>query len=239
MGSYTWDSFRADCKELGVELTSEQMEQFKIYYDTIVEWNGFMNLTAITEFEDVLKKHFLDSLSILKVVDITSVRRAIDIGSGAGFPGIPLKIAFPNLEIVLLDSLRKRINFLNHVIEKLHINGILALHGRAEDYAQDEKYREGFDLTVSRAVANLSTLCEYCIPYTSLNGQFVSYKSGKVEEELHAAEHAIRTLGGKQGEICRFSLSDVGERTLVVIKKTGKTAKKYPRKAGLPSREPL
>lgn len=239
MKGYTWDSFCADCKDLGVVLTSDQIAQFQKYYEVLAEWNSFMNLTAITEFEEVLKKHFLDSLAIVKTVDITSVKRLIDIGTGAGFPGIPLKIAFPHLDVVLLDSLKKRVNFLNHVTEELHLTEVTALHGRAEDYAKKDDLREKFDLVVSRAVANLSTLCEYCIPYTIQNGRFVSYKSGNMEDELCSAEHAIKVLGGKLAEVCRFSLPGTGERSLLVIEKTKSTAKKYPRKAGMPSREPL
>ena len=237
--TYNKDSFKEDCKKLNIDLTDDQLDQFQRYYELLVEWNSFMNLTSITDYQEVLKKHFLDSLAIVKVIDIQKINRMIDIGTGAGFPGIPIKIAFPHLEVVLLDSLGKRVKFLNHVIEELSLSNIVGMHGRAEDFAKNSDYREQFDLAVSRAVANLSSLCEYCIPYTKLHGRFISYKSGKIEEELQTAEHAISLLGGKTENVCRFSLQDIGERSLVVIEKTQQTPKKYPRKAGTPSREPL
>lgn len=236
---YSKVQFKEECEKVNITLTDIQLSQFQRYYELLVEWNSFMNLTAITEYSEVLKKHFLDSLLIVKGVDLSEINSMIDIGTGAGFPGIPLKIAFPHLEVVLLDSLGKRVKFLNHVIEELSLEKICAIHGRAEDFAKDMKYREAFDLSVSRAVANLSSLSEYCIPYTKVNGKFVSYKSVKAEEEIQAAEKAISILGGKVDHVCKFDLSDIGERTLVVIKKVKNTAKKYPRKAGIPSREPL
>ena len=239
MSGYTINDFKNDCEKIDILLSEEQLSKFQRYYEILVEWNSFMNLTAITEYEDVLKKHFLDSLTIIQAVDFASVNRMIDIGTGAGFPGIPLKIAFSNLKIVLLDSLGKRVKFLNHVIEELKLENIEAIHGRAEDFAREQQYRELFDLVVSRAVANLSSLSEYCIPYTILNGKFISYKSGKIEEEILSAQNAISMLGGKVTDIYKFTLSDIGERSLVVIDKVQKTPKKYPRKAGMPSREPL
>lgn len=239
MDKYDLLQFKMDCGELGIDLTEGQLACFQRYYELLIEWNGFMNLTSITEYEEVLKKHFLDSLSIMRALDLSGIRRILDVGTGAGFPGLPLKIAFSEISVTLLDSLGKRVKFLNHVITELDLKDIQAIHGRAEDFARDESYREQFDLTVSRAVANLSSLCEYCIPYTKQNRYFVSYKSGKIEEELHTAQRAIDLLGGKQAGIVRFSLSDAGERSLVVIKKVGVTPKKYPRKAGVPSREPL
>lgn len=239
MSNYDMIQFCKDCKSVNITLTDLQMKQFQRYYELLVEWNSFMNLTAITEYGEVLKKHFFDSLSIAKTMDITKVISMIDIGTGAGFPGIPLKIAFPHLKVVLLDSLGKRIKFLNSVIEELQLKNIEAIHGRAEDFAKDVKYREQFDLSVSRAVANLASLSEYCIPYIKIGGSFVSYKSVKAEEEIHNAEKAISVLGGKVENICKFELLDTGERTLVKMKKVKKTDKKYPRKAGMPSREPI
>lgn len=239
METYTFREFQADCEEMGVLLSDGQIQQFQRYYELLIEWNSFMNLTAITDFEEVLKKHFLDSISIVKSADINTVQTLIDIGTGAGFPGIPLKISFPHLNVVLLDSLGKRVKFLNRVIEELSLKDIEAVHGRAEDFARDPKYREKFDLVVSRAVANLSSLCEYCIPYTKQNGMFISYKSGNIEEELQTAHRAVEALGGKLETVCRFSLLDVGERSLIAIKKIKCTPKKYPRKAGVPSREPI
>lgn len=231
--------FCADCKSVDITLDQKQKEQFQRYYELLIEWNSFMNLTAITEYSEVLKKHFFDSLSIVRIMDLEKTGSLIDIGTGAGFPGIPLKIVFPHIKVVLLDSLGKRVKFLNHVIEELQLKGIEAIHGRAEDFAKDVKYREQFDLSVSRAVANLASLSEYCIPYTKVGGSFISYKSVKAEEEIHNAEKAISVLGGKVWNICKFELLDTGERTLVEIKKVRKTDKKYPRKAGMPSREPI
>lgn len=239
MNNYDMDQFCFDCELVNIILDKTQKEQFQRYYELLIEWNSFMNLTAITEYSEVLKKHFFDSLSIVKKIDLTEINNMIDIGTGAGFPGIPLKIAFPHLRVVLLDSLGKRVKFLNHVIEELKLEEIEAIHGRAEDFAKNVKYREQFDLSVSRAVANLASLSEYCIPYTKIGGSFVSYKSVKAEEEIHNAEKAISVLGGKVENICKFELLDTGERTLVQIKKIRKTDKKYPRKAGMPSREPI
>ena len=199
-----------------------------------------MNLTAITEYEEVVEKHFIDSLSIINAVDFSEIFNIIDIGTGAGFPGIPLKIAFPDINITLLDSLNKRVKFLNEVIEQLGLNNINAIHGRAEDYAKQKEYREQYDLCVSRAVANLSTLSEYCLPYVKINGLFIPYKSGDIDVELEKSEHAVSILGGVVSDVIRFQLpgTDIG-RSFVKIKKIKSTGKKYPRKAGLPSKEPL
>lgn len=226
--------------ELSVELSEKQIEQFIKFYGMLVEWNKVMNLTGITEYDEVIEKHFVDSLSIVKAIDIMKVNTVIDIGTGAGFPGIPLKIAFPYLKITLLDSLNKRIKFLNAVINELGLENIHTIHGRAEDFAKQELYREKYDLCVSRAVANLSTLSEYCLPYVSVNGLFVSYKSGDIEEELNNSKKAVQILGGKIENTIKFELpgTDIG-RSFVKIKKIKNTAKKYPRKAGLPSKEPL
>ncbi len=225
---------------LDIILDQEQINQFDEYYEILVEWNRVMNLTGITEYQEVVEKHFLDSLSIVKVMDMDQAERVIDIGTGAGFPGIPLKIAFPKLDIVLLDSLNKRIRFLDHVIEELGLEGIRTIHGRAEDYARDGKYRERFDLCVSRAVANLSSLSEYCLPYVKVGGRFVSYKSGDIEEEVNDASKAIALLGGKKERIEKFQLPDTDiQRSFVVIGKTKNTQKRYPRKAGMPTKEPL
>ena len=188
--------FEARLKEIGLSLTDRQYEQFDQYYDILVEWNKVMNLTGITEYEEVNEKHFLDSLSIVKSCDMTKVSSLIDVGTGAGFPGIPLKIVFPEIKVVLLDSLNKRIRFLNEVIAKLGLNGIETIHGRAEDFAKKADYREKFDLCVSRAVANLATLSEYCLPYVKVGGYFVPYKSEEVDEEVEQARNAAKILGG-------------------------------------------
>lgn len=232
--------FEEKLAHLGIVLNDTQKEQFHRFYEILVEWNSFMNLTGITEYEEVNEKHFVDSVSLVKAVDLSKVKTVIDVGTGAGFPGIPLKIAFPHLEIVLLDSLSKRVKFLNKVIEQLGLTGIRAIHGRAEDYAKQKEYREQFDLCVSRAVANLSTLSEYCIPYVNVGGMFIPYKSGEIDEEVETSKKAIHILGGKLSEVVKFRLpgTDIG-RSFVRIEKIQNTSKKYPRKAGLPAKEPL
>lgn len=227
-------------KELSLTFSERQLKQFEDYYRILIEWNHVMNLTAITEYEEAVEKHFIDSLSIINAVDFSEIFNIIDIGTGAGFPGIPLKIAFPDINITLLDSLNKRVKFLNEVIEQLGLNNINAIHGRAEDYAKQKEYREQYDLCVSRAVANLSTLSEYCLPYVKINGLFIPYKSGDIDVELEKSEHAVSILGGVVSDVIRFQLpgTDIG-RSFVKIKKIKSTGKKYPRKAGLPSKEPL
>ena len=227
-------------KKMSIQLNKEQIIQFQKYYELLVEWNKVMNLTAITEYKEVVDKHFIDSLSIEKAVDLNIIEKVIDVGTGAGFPGIPLKIVYPHLKVTLLDSLNKRINFLNEVISKLKLENIEAIHGRAEDIAKDKKYREQFDISVSRAVANLSTLSEYSLPFVKVGGLFISYKAEKADEEIKKAEKAVSVLGGKIEKIIKFQLpeTDIG-RTLVKINKIKTTAKRYPRKAGLPSKEPL
>lgn len=237
---YDFTEFEMGLKELGITLEQSQMDAFLQYYELLTEWNSFMNLTAITEFKEVCIKHFLDSLSLIKVMDCHQKLKVIDIGTGAGFPGIPLKIAFPELRITLLDSLGKRVKFLNEVIQKLDLKEIEAIHGRAEDYAKPTELRESFDICVSRAVANLATLSEYCLPYVKTGGHFISYKSEKIVEEKQQAQKAIAVLGGEIASQNEFMLpfSDI-YRNLFVIKKIKKTPAKYPRKAGLPSKEPL
>lgn len=230
--------------KIGIQLDSEQTDQFFEYYELLIEWNKVMNLTAITDYKEVVKKHFVDSLSIIKAMDIetlqTKNKSVIDIGTGAGFPGIPLKVVFPELRVTLLDSLNKRIKFLNEVIEKLTLNNIEAIHGRAEDFAKQTKYREQYDICVSRAVANLSTLSEYSLPFVKIEGYFISYKAENIEEEIENSKHAVVTLGGEIEEIVKFNLPDTDiKRTIIKIKKKKMTNKKYPRKSGTPSKEPL
>ena len=241
MNTYDYTSFLEDLKELNITLTDEQIGQFMTYYELLVEWNSFMNLTAITEFNEVMKKHFVDSVSLIRAIADLGEKEysLIDVGTGAGFPGIPLKIVFPKLKIVLLDSLNKRVSFLNEVISKLDLKDIQAIHGRAEDMAKKE-YRENFDLCVSRAVANLATLSEYCLPFVKTGGFFVSYKSEKITEEYENAGEAIKVLGGKYIKQVEFTLpsSDI-YRNLFMIQKIKNTPGKFPRKAGLPSKEPI
>lgn len=232
--------FINNIKNIGINLSENQLNMFQKYYEMLVEKNKVMNLTAITDYQEVLTKHFLDSLTLVKVIDINKVEKVIDVGTGGGFPGIPLKIAFPHLKITLLDSLNKRVNWLNEVIAILDLNDIKAVHGRAEEFGQNFEYREQYDLCVSRAVANLSTLSEYCMPFVKKDGYFVSYKAATANEELKEAIKAIEILGGKVEELCSFNLEDSDmERCLIKIVKIKNTSKKYPRKAGLPSKEPI
>ena len=227
-------------RSLDLDISAVQVRQFYDYYELLVKWNQFMNLTAITDFEDVVQKHFVDSLSITGEKKLQDVDNLIDVGTGAGFPGIPLKIMFPELKITLLDSLRKRVDFLNEVIDRLHLKQMETIHGRAEDIARQSDKRENFDLCVSRAVANLSVLSEYCIPFVKNNGYFISYKSEKVKEECDKAKTAINVLGGKYEKQIDFFLpeSDI-YRNLVVIKKIKSSPAKFPRKAGVPTKEPI
>ena len=237
---YDVEQFKEDLFRLEISLSDAQIQQFITYYELLIKWNGFMNLTAITEYKEVLKKHFVDSLSLVKVCDLKEAISLIDVGTGAGFPGLPLKIAFPNLKVTLLDSLNKRIQFLDEVIQKLGLIDIHTVHGRAEDFAKPESLREQYDICVSRAVANMTTLSEYCIPFVKKGGIFVSYKSEKLFEEKREAEKAISILGGCVEKEIKFSLpnSDIC-RVLFVIRKIEASPNKYPRKAGLPVKEPL
>lgn len=228
------------CKELGITLDENQKKQFTDFYEYLVEKNKVMNLTGITEFQEVLIKHFLDSLACVKAVDTSRIKRIMDIGTGAGFPGVPLKIAFPHLETCLLDSLKKRVNFLEETFQMLKLENITAIHGRAEEYAKNKQYRETYDLCVSRAVSNLATLSEYCLPYVKTGGYFISYKSGTVQEEVEQAQKAVKILGGKIQDVVYFQLPDSEiQRSLVVIEKIKATLGRYPRKAGTPLKEPL
>lgn len=234
------ERLREKAAAFGIKLSDHQLEQFETYYEMLVEKNKVMNLTAITEKNEVIDKHFADSLALIKSGVSLTGQKILDIGTGAGFPGIPLKIAFPELEIVLLDSLNKRIKFLNEVIEALGLEKITAIHGRAEDFAKQKEYREQFDYVVSRAVANLTVLSEYCLPYVKVGGMFLPYKSGDIDQEVEESKTAIKVLGGKIEDVTRFQLpgSDIG-RSLIKIKKTKNTGKKFPRKAGLPGKEPI
>lgn len=235
---YDFTKFRNSMNSIGIELTNSQLNAFETYYDMLIERNKVMNLTAITEFDEVMDKHFLDSVYLFRSIELKADYKLIDIGTGAGFPGIPLKIVFPELKITLLDSLNKRVGFLNDVIDELNLNDIEAIHGRAEDIARDKAYRASYDIAVSRAVANLSTLSEYCLPFVKIGGKFVSYKSGDCADEVDNAKAAIHLLGGKINKIDEFSYSN-NYRSFIVIDKVMNTINKYPRKAGLPSKKPL
>lgn len=231
---------REACGKTGIDLSNRQAEQFMIYYDFLIEKNKVMNLTSITEYEEVVQKHFVDSIALAQALDLKQYSSLIDVGTGAGFPGIPLKIVFPHLNVVLLDSLNKRILFLNELIDKIHCKDIKAVHARAEEFAREKQYRASFDLCVSRAVANLASLSEYCLPLVKRGGLFVSYKSMQIDNEINDSQKAVFLLGGKIKEKKDFYLpdSEIG-RSFVIIEKVKETPVKYPRKAGMPVKEPL
>lgn len=218
----------------------DKYNKFMIYKDMIKEWNEKINLTAITEDDEIIKKHFIDSIKVFKIDELKASKRIIDIGTGGGFPGIPMKIMNPECEIVLLDSLNKRINFLNKVIKELKLENIEAVHGRAEDFVKENNCRESFDAVVSRAVANLTVLSEFCLPYVKIGGYFVALKGPAIEEEMNDAKNALKILGGKVERIEEVTIegSDLNHN-LVVIKKIKETPKKYPRKAGMVTKNPL
>lgn len=232
--SYMSDKF----EQAGFTFSDLQKRQFYTFYNMLIDKNKVMNLTGITEFTEVVEKHFLDSIYLNRVTDLDQPVKIIDLGTGAGFPGIPLKIAFPEIEITLVDSLNKRIHFIEEVIEELGLTSIYAVHARAEELARNLEYREKFDLCVSRAVANLSTLEEYCLPFVHIGGKFISYKSGEIEEEVQESKKACFLLGGKLKEVYKFDLEE-SKRSFVVVEKVKTTPKTYPRKAGTPSKMPL
>ena len=234
--------------KIGISLSEAQAKAFVRYYELLVEWNGFMNLTAITEPEEVLVKHFADSLSPFSdmvkdaPLSIKDGIRLIDVGTGAGFPALPLKIAFPEIKVTMLDSLGKRVKFLNEVTAQLGLKDIQAIHGRAEDLARDNAHRESYDIVVSRAVANMRTLSEYCMPFVKQGGYFLAYKAAEYMEgpEAEESQKAVKILGGETPVVRELTLPDgESKRCLVYIRKNTSTPKKYPRKAGTPSKEPL
>ena len=236
--NYNVEYFLDELGKLNISLSEMQINQFIRFYEMLIERNKVMNLTAITEFDEVIDKHFLDSLNLFRLIDLNSEKRILDLGTGAGFPGIPLKIAFPKIKITLVDSLNKRVMFLNDVVNQLGLEDVECVHARAEDLAKKKEYREEYDICVSRAVANLSTLSEYCIPFVKVGGNFISYKSGDCDEEINSSKAAIKKLGARISKVENFEIKDMG-RSFVVIDKISSTPNKYPRKAGLPSKEPL
>lgn len=227
-------------EDAGLEFNDEKYSQFMKYKDMIQEWNQKINLTAITEDEEIIKKHFIDSIKVFKYDNFSKGKMILDVGTGGGFPGIPIKIANPDCEIVLLDSLNKRIIFLNEVIKELGLKNIKAIHGRAEEYAVTPEYREQFDIVVSRAVANMCVLSEFCIPYVKPNGHFIALKGPAVEEELNDARNAIGMLGGKVENVQNVDIEGSElNHNLVIVRKSKNTPKQYPRKAGIITKKPL
>lgn len=234
------DTFVASLREKGIELSPLQVDQFAGYFRLLVEWNEKMNLTAITEEGQVYNKHFYDSVTPAFYFPFSSVQTMADIGGGAGFPSIPLKICFPHLQVTIIDSLNKRMQFLDHVCKELSITGVRPLHGRAEDMGQQAGLREAFDLVIARAVARLNVLSEYCLPFARVGGHFIAMKGAEITPELNEAKKAIKTLGGKTKQVETFQLAEeAGERNIVIIEKQQDTPKSYPRKAGVPAKKPL
>lgn len=230
----------SEMNNIGISLSDHQVDQFLKYYDLLIEWNSFMNLTAITDYEEVVTKHFVDSLVLSKVYDLKQTLNLIDIGTGAGFPGIPLKIVFPQIQVILLDSLKKRINFLDEIIRSLNLSDIVAVHGRAEDFAKQKEMRDSYDICVSRAVANLSSLTELCLPFVKVGGRFISYKSEKVSDELETAKNAITQTGGELHSVDNFYIcNDSLYRSFITILKVKETPSKFPRKAGMAVKSPI
>ena len=224
----------------GIKITDVQCDKLYRFYEMVIEKNKVMNLTAITDYEEFVIKHFVDSLMIAKVMDMTVPMSVLDIGTGAGFPGVPIKLVYPETKVLLLDSLNKRLNFLNEVIEELGLKDITTIHSRAEELQAKGEYRENFDLCVSRAVSALPTLSEYCLPYVKLGGKFIAYKAVGADEEIEASKTAIRVLGGEIKETAHFTIKDTDyTRVLISIEKIKNTPKKYPRPGGKPGKNPL
>lgn len=227
-------------QQLNISLSEEQLQQFLRYKELLLEWNEKMNLTAITDEKEIMLKHFADCISVLSVYTPKDGAKLIDVGTGAGFPGVPLKIAMPSLKVTLLDSLNKRINFLNELTLDLGLKDVECIHSRAEESGKNKLYREKFDICVSRAVANLAVLAEYCLPFVKVGGEFISLKGPDVEEELNASKNAIKILGGEiiKVEVLNIPFTDINH-SIVTIKKVRQTPPKYPRKAGTATKEPI
>ncbi|HLR59377.1 MAG TPA: 16S rRNA (guanine(527)-N(7))-methyltransferase RsmG [Pseudogracilibacillus sp.] len=234
------DDFTQALSEHNVELNDNQITQFNLYFELLVEWNKKMNLTAITEKNEVYLKHFFDSISPSFYYDFSKIKTVCDIGAGAGFPSIPLKICFPHLQITIVDSLNKRINFLNELATKLGLTDVNFVHSRAEDFGQQKENREAYDVVTARAVARTNVLSEYCLPVCKINGQFIAMKGSLIDNELAEASNAIEILGGKIKEEITFTLPiEKSDRSILIVDKLKKTPKKYPRKAGTPQKSPL
>lgn len=236
----TQQRFAEQLAPLNIVLSAEQLEQFERYYALLVEWNEKMNLTGITERDAVYEKHFYDSLTLAKVVDFAEVATIADIGSGAGFPSIPLAIAFPHLQVTIVDSLAKRIKFLDEVIAQLGLPAVKALHGRAEDVARMKEHRDAYDVVTARAVARLAVLNEFCLPFVRAGGTFVAMKGSDLTEELAESKYSLDKLNGSIEQVEKMQLPSEGaDRHLVIISKSGPTPPTYPRKAGVPLKTPL
>jgi 16S rRNA (guanine527-N7)-methyltransferase len=234
------DYFLSLLKEKGITLSSKQLEQFQLYFKLLVEWNEKMNLTAITEEEEVYLKHFYDSITAAFYVNLKEPISICDVGAGAGFPSIPLKICFPHLKITIVDSLQKRITFLNELAKQLGLSDVYFYHDRAETFGQSTSFRESFDMVTARAVARLSVLSELCLPLVKVDGQFVAMKGASAKDELVQGKVAIKVLGGELKEEHQFKLpTEESERSIFIIEKKSKTPKKYPRKAGTPNKMPI
>ncbi|MGE7623396.1 16S rRNA (guanine(527)-N(7))-methyltransferase RsmG [Viridibacillus sp. NPDC096237] len=234
------EQFVQALKEQGIELSEGQLKQFHTYFELLVEWNEKMNLTAITDKPSVYLKHFYDSISASFYMDFDKVQSLCDVGAGAGFPSIPIKICFPHLQVTIVDSLNKRIQFLTHLSEQLHLDQVEFVHSRAEDFGQNPKYREQFDLVTARAVARLSVLSELCIPLVKTNGHFVAMKAASGDEEMKDAKKALTVLGAKLVDSHSFLLPiEDSERSIFIFNKTKNTPKKYPRKPGVPNKSPI
>ncbi|WP_164670558.1 16S rRNA (guanine(527)-N(7))-methyltransferase RsmG [Virgibacillus doumboii] len=234
------EQFAAALREKGIDLNDRQMEQFDMYYKTLVEWNEKINLTALTDQKDVYLKHFYDSISAAFYYDFNRDLHICDVGAGAGFPSIPLKICFPDLKVTIVDSLRKRINFLNQLAAQLDLTNVAFYHDRAENFGKNSKFREVFDVVTARAVARMSVLSELCLPLTNKNGTFIAMKGSQLDEEIADAKSAIELLGGEINQVHTFNLPvEESERTIFIFDKKRKTPKKYPRKPGIPNKAPL
>ncbi len=229
-------------KKLGIELTPRQCEQFQVYYQELIDWNRRINLTAITNYDEVQVKHFLDSLTVVPALKrpLSKRIRLIDVGTGAGIPGIPLKILLPDIRLILLDATKKKAGFLEHVTQKLDLKDVEIVVGRAEEIAHRSEYREQFDLVLSRAVAGLPALVELALPFCDIGGRFIDQKKGNIKAEVQASQQAFSLLGGKLTDVKRIDLPEFTDtRWLVVIDRIGESPPQYPRRPGIPAKRPL
>ena len=233
------DEIKIAAASFQIKFSDIQLNQFDIFYKTLIEWNQKINLTTITEPKDFAIKHIIDSISLWDEEKLSNIKTVIDIGTGAGFPGIPLKICRPHLQIYLIDSLNKRVSFLKTVVDKLQFDNVFCIHSRAEDLAHKTDFRENFDLVTSRAVARLNVLSEYCLPFVKLNGIFIALKGSDIKEEIEESFNAIKKLGGDLPEVVNIHLPNGDTRNIIYVKKISKTSNNFPRKAGFPDKKPL